>query len=225
MFISVDIISDTICPWCFIGKRRFERALEDRPDIEVEVRWRTFQLNPDMPAEGVDRAQYVESKFGSKAQAQAVYDKIRGAGKPEGIPFDFAEIPRTPNTIDSHRLIHWAGSAGAQDAVVERMFERYFTQGADIGDRNELIDIARHGGMDADLVADLFERDEDVELIRKEDEAARAMGVNAVPSFVFAKKYVVVGAQEPAAFTELFDHMVREAESEAGAEEVVSAET
>ena len=220
MYMNVDIISDTICPWCFVGKRRFERALAERPDIQVDVRWRTFQLNPDMPTEGIDRSEYVALKFGGEEQARAVYENIRGAGKLEGIPFDFAAIPRTPNTIDSHRLIRWAGSAGAQNAVVERLFARYFTQGADIGDREELVEVARYAGMDADLVADLFERGEDVDLVRKEDEAARVMGVNAVPCFVFAKKYVVFGAQEPDAFTELFDHMAREAEAEAASEAV-----
>ena len=220
MYLNVDIISDTICPWCFVGKRRFERALAGRPDIHVDVRWRTFQLNPDMPAEGVDRSEYVALKFGGEEQARAVYENIRGAGKLEGIPFDFAAIPRTPNTIDSHRLIRWAASAGVQDDVVERLFARYFTQGADIGDREELVEVARYAGMDADLVADLFERGEDVDLVRKEDEAARVMGVNAVPCFVFAKKYVVFGAQEPDAFTELFDHMAREAEAEAASEPV-----
>ena len=214
MFINVDIISDTICPWCFVGKRRFERALAERPDVQIETHWRTFQLNPDMPSDGMDRSDYITQKFGGKEQAQAVYDNIRGAGKLEDIAFDFSAIPRTPNTIDSHRLIRWAGSAGLQDAVVERLFERYFTQGADIGSRDELIDVARHAGMDVELVTDLFERGEDVELIRKEDEAARAMGVNAVPCFVFAKKHVVFGAQEPDAYIELFDHMAREAETE-----------
>lgn len=224
MFVNVDIISDTICPWCFIGKRRFERALAERPDVEVEVQWRTFQLNPDMPAGGMDRGDYLSHKFGGREQAQAVYANIRGAGTPEGISFDFDAIPRTPNTIDSHRLIRWAGSAGVQDAVVERLFERYFEQGGDIGDRDELIEVARHAGMDSNLVADLFERGEDVELVRKEDEAARAMGVNAVPCFVFAKKYVVFGAQEPDAFDELFDHMAREAESEAADPELAESE-
>ncbi len=224
MFMNVDIISDTICPWCFVGKRRFERALRERPDVQAEVRWRTFQLNPEMPAEGMDRSDYVNQKFGGEEQAHAVYGNIRGVGQVEGIPFDFSAIRRTPNTVDSHRLIRWAGSAGLQDAVVERLFERYFTQGADIGSQEELIDVARHVGMDADLVSDLFERGEDIELVRKEDEAARAMGVNAVPCFVFAKKYVVFGAQEADAFNELFDHMAREAQSEAGEFEAANSE-
>ena len=214
MYVNVDIVSDTICPWCFVGKRRFERALAERPDVEVDARWRTFQLNPDMPAEGMDRTEYAALKFGGEDRARAVYEDVRGAGGTEGIPFDFAAISRTPNTIDSHRLIRWAGAAGAQDAVVERLFERYFIQGGDIGDRKELVEIARYAGMDADLVADLLERGEDVDLVRKEDEAARTMGVNAVPCFVFAKKYVVFGAREPDAFMELFDHMTREAEAE-----------
>tara|TARA_Y100001960_G_scaffold316645_2_gene383879 strand:+ start:89 stop:766 length:678 start_codon:yes stop_codon:yes gene_type:complete len=216
MFMNVDIISDTICPWCFVGKRRFESALAERPDIQVEVHWRTFQLNPEMPSEGIDRREYVNQKFGNEEKAHTVYDNIRKVGEIEGIHFDFEAIPRTPNTINSHRLIRWAGSAGFQDAVVECLFERYFIQGADISSQKELIDVARQVGMDADLVSGLFKLGEDIELVRNEDKAARAMGVNAVPCFVFAKKYVVFGAQEPDAFKELFNHIAREAESEAG---------
>ncbi|MEQ8344636.1 MAG: DsbA family oxidoreductase [Sneathiellaceae bacterium] len=202
---TVDIISDTICPWCLIGKRRFERALAQRPDLEVQIDWRPFQLNPEMPREGLDRKSYLEAKFGGPERARQVYDQIRDAGAEEGIDFDFQRIPRTPNTIDSHRLIRWAASAGVQDMVVERLFQAYFEHGEDIGDRQVLLDIAEAAGMERGLVADLLEEDSDTDLIRKEDALARQMGVQGVPCFIIDRKYVVSGAQDPEIFLKAFD--------------------
>ncbi len=217
MELQIDVVSDTVCPWCLIGKRRFERALAARPDIEVTLNWRPFQLNPDMPRGGLDRKQYVERKFGGPDQAQAVYDNIRQAGLAEDIDFAFEAIQRTPNTVDSHRLIRWAGSAGCQDAVVEELFGRYFLAGADIGDHAVLAAIAEAAGMDAKLVSELLERGDDRDLVAQEDATARQMGVNAVPCFIVAQRYVVFGAQEPETFLQLFDLMAGE-DAEAAAE-------
>ena len=202
---TIDIISDTVCPWCLIGKRRFERALAQRPDLEVQVDWRPYQLNPDMPREGVDRETYLEAKFGGPERAQQIYDRIRDAGAEENIDFDFARIPKTPNTLDSHRLIRWAGSAGVQDLVVERLFQAYFENGEDIGDRQVLLAIAEEAGMDRGLVADLLEDEADTDLIRKEDTLARQMGVEGVPCFIIDRKYVVSGAQDPEVFLKAFE--------------------
>ncbi len=202
---TIDIISDTVCPWCLIGKRRFERALAQRPDLEVQVDWRPYQLNPDMPREGVDRKTYLEAKFGGPERAQQIYDRIRDAGAEENIDFDFARIPKTPNTLDSHRLIRWAGSAGVQDLVVERLFQAYFENGEDIGDRQVLLAIAEEAGMDRGLVADLLEDEADTDLIRKEDTLARQMGVEGVPCFIIDRKYVVSGAQDPEVFLKAFE--------------------
>ncbi|MAG98941.1 MAG: disulfide bond formation protein DsbA [Rhodospirillaceae bacterium] len=217
MELQIDVVSDTVCPWCLIGKRRFERALKARPEVKVTLNWRPFQLNPDMPEGGLERKEYVERKFGEPDQAQAVYENIRQAGLGEDIDFAFEAIQRTPNTIDSHRLIRWAGSAGCQDAVVEDLFGRYFLAGADIGDHAVLTDIAETAGMDAKLVAELLERSDDRDLVAREDAQARQMGVNAVPCFIVAQRYVVFGAQEPETFLQLFELLARE-DAEAAAE-------
>ncbi|MFC3225855.1 DsbA family oxidoreductase [Marinibaculum pumilum] len=202
---TIDIISDTVCPWCLIGKRRFERALAQRPDLDVQIDWRPYQLNPEMPREGVDRKAYLEAKFGGPERAQQIYDNIRDAGAEENIDFDFAAIPKTPNTLDSHRLIRWAASAGVQDLVVERLFQAYFENGEDIGDRQVLLGIAEEAGMDRGLVAELLEDEADTDLIRKEDALARQMGVEGVPCFIIDRKYVVSGAQDPEVFLKAFE--------------------
>ena len=132
--MQIDIISDTVCPWCFIGKRRLERALLARPELEVQIGWRPFQLNPDMPLEGMPRQEYLAKKFGGSGRAGKIYDTIRATGLEDGIAFDFGRIGRAPNTIASHRLIRWAATAGVQHQVVEMIFDRYFVRGEDIGD-------------------------------------------------------------------------------------------
>ena len=147
----VDIISDVVCPWCFVGKRRFERALAVRPEIDAKISWHAFQLNPDMPAEGMDRVTYLAEKFGSDERAEAIYADIAEAGKGENIAFAFDRIPRTPNTIDAHRVIRLAGIHGVQDGVVEAMFHGYFENGADISDNEQLAVLAAKGGLDVDL--------------------------------------------------------------------------
>ena len=216
--MQIDIISDTVCPWCYIGKRRLERALAQRDELEVEITWRPFQLNPDMPAGGLDREAYLNAKFGGAQRAQQIYAAIRQAGGGEGIDFAFDKIARTPNTIDSHRLLHWAGEAGLQDAVVEVLFQRYFEQGADIGDREVLVAIAVQGGMDGDEVRARFERGDDLDLVVAQDTNARQMGVAGVPYFIIDGKYAVSGAQDPSVFLQVLDLATRgDDEGEAGA--------
>ncbi len=218
--MKIDIISDTICPWCYIGKRRLERALAQRDELEVEITWRPFQLNPDMPAGGLDREAYLNAKFGGAQRAEQIYAAIREAGDGEGIDFAFDKIARTPNTIDSHRLLHWAGAAGLQDAVVEVLFQRYFEEGADIGDREVLVAIAVQGGMDGDEVRARFERGDDLELVAAQDTNARQRGVAGVPYFIIAGKYAVSGAQDPSVFLQVLDLAARGGdEGEAEAEE------
>ena len=138
----IDIVSDAVCPWCYVGKRRLEAALAARPELSVEIHWHAFQLNPGMPEEGMDRESYLTTKFGSAARAASIYNDIEQAGAQEGIAFAFDSIRRTPNTIKAHRLILLAGKHDIQDAVVELLFRHYFTQGADIGDTDRLVAIA-----------------------------------------------------------------------------------
>ncbi len=209
--MKIDIVSDTVCPWCFIGKRKLEAALAARPDLDVEVNWHPFQLHPDMPDCGADRKEFVARKFGSPERAKELYDNIKVAGQAVDIPFNFSKIERSPNTLDSHRLIRWANSAGCQDALVEILFRRFFIDGEDIGDHAVLIAAAEEAGMDKALVADLLEKGADRELVSEEDMRARKMGISGVPFFILNDKYAVSGAQDPAAFLAAFDKIAEEA--------------
>lgn len=199
--MHIDIISDTICPWCYIGKRQFERALglfyDQVDDCEIDVTWRPFQLDPSTPKEGVDRKTYLAKKFGSGPQVKAAYQRIVDMGTETGIPFAFEKIAKTPNTLDSHRLIRWAGSSGCQDAVVNALFKAYFEDGKDIGDIDVLTSIAAETGMDAELVNRLFHEGADLDLIGKDDMLAREMGIQGVPTFIVDSKFPIGGAQDP----------------------------
>jgi predicted DsbA family dithiol-disulfide isomerase len=195
--MQIDVISDTVCPWCFIGKRRLGRAMLLRPHIAFTVKWRPFQLDPTVPRDGMERAAYMSAKFGGDARIAEMDALIAAEGEKEGIAFDFAAIGRRPNTINSHRLVRWAESAGVQDDVVERLFIAYFENGEDIGDIRVLSDIADFCGMDGVEVARLLESDEDVALVEREDRLAREMGVTGVPAFIFGGRVAVSGAREP----------------------------
>jgi predicted DsbA family dithiol-disulfide isomerase len=217
--IQIDIVSDTVCPWCYIGKRRLERALTQRPDLAFQLGWRPFQLNPDMPREGMDREQYLNLKFGGSDRARRVYNSVRQAGSEEGIPFAFDAIRRQPNTVDSHRLIRWAANEGRQDAVVEGLFRVYFTQGADIGNPEVLAQVAQQCGLDGAEIARRLTEDVDVELVQREETVARRLGINGVPCFIIDRKYAVSGAQDPSVLLQVFDLAAR-----GGGEEPQAAE-
>ena len=221
--MQIDIVSDTVCPWCFIGKRRLERALALRPDMEFDIRWRAYRLDPTIPPEGVDRKQYMQAKFGNNPNRQAMQDALNQAGDGEGIAFAFDKIARSPNTIDSHRLIRWAASAGVQNEVVERLFEAYFEEGRDIGNADVLVEIASDAGMDSATVADLLEQGADREIIENEDAMAHRLGITGVPTFIFQNKYLVSGAVDPEALLEIIDKVTALAaesgESDEGKEE------
>jgi predicted DsbA family dithiol-disulfide isomerase len=213
--ITIDIVSDTVCPWCFIGKRRLERALAEKgAEPKVFIGWRPFQLNPEMPSEGMDRKDYLAAKFGGEQGAQRVYDNIRQAGESEGIEFNFSSVGRTPNTINSPRLIDRAGKDGKQDAVVEGLFQAYFLDGRDIGDIDVLVDVAVAGGLEGDVIRAYLESDEDVERIRGEDAMARRMGVQGVPCFILNRKYAISGAQDPQVFLQAIAQIEAEMENE-----------
>jgi predicted DsbA family dithiol-disulfide isomerase len=215
--MRVDIVSDTICPWCFIGKRRFERALTEHGVTGIEIGWRPFQLNPTMAPEGMERAAYLKAKFGDANRISGVYDRVREAGEGEGIAFAFDRIRRTPNTVDSHRLIRWGAGAGRQDQVVEALFRRYFLDGGDIGDRGILAEVAAEAGLDQADIRRRLESDADRDAVLAEDNMAREMGVDGVPCFIFERKFAVVGAQEPEVFAQVFARLAGEAEAEAEA--------
>jgi len=216
--VQLDVISDTICPWCYIGKRRLEKALALRPDVEVDVRWRPYQLDATIPSGGVDRKEYLEKKFGGPERAAEIYQRIRDAGAEEDIPFAFEAIRRTPNTINSHRLIRWAATADCQDAVVERLFRLYFLEGGDIESPDALIGVARETGMDADLVSELIAGDADVDLVEREIRTAQKIGVTGVPCFIFANSFGVMGAQTGDVLADAIDKALAEAAQPEGAD-------
>jgi len=211
--VKLDILSDPVCPWCYIGKAQLDRALEAEPDHPFRVEWHPFQLNPDMPAAGMDRRAYLEAKFGGKEQAVKVYATIAEHARAAGVQIDFAAIERTPNTLDAHRMIHWAGIEGRQTAMVSALFRAYFREGRDIGEAEVLADLADEIGMDASVVLRLLASDADREDIVKRDKAAREMGVTGVPTFIVAGKHAVPGAQ-PAELWRKVIAEIREAPSE-----------
>ncbi len=193
--VKLDIISDPICPWCYIGKTLLDQALKERPDHPFTIEWHPFQLNPDMPPEGMDRRAYLERKFGGREGAVRAYAPVLERAEELGLDIDFAAIGRTPNTLDAHRLIHWAGIEGRQDPVAMALFRAYFNEGRDIGDKDVLADIADSAGLDAAVVRKLLDTDIDRDVIREKDEGFRQMGITAVPSFIVAGKHAVPGAQ------------------------------
>ena len=195
--ITLDIFSDPVCPWCYIGKANLDRALEAIGDHPFRVEWHPFQLNPDLPREGADRRAYLEAKFGGKANAARAYAQVMQAGEQAGVEINIERIERQPNTLDAHRLIHWAGLEGRQNAVVNGLFRAYFRDGRDIGDAAVLADIGAAAGMDRAMVARLLASDADRDDLAARDADARAKGVRAVPTFLIARQYVVSGAQPP----------------------------
>ncbi len=195
--VKLDILSDPICPWCYIGKAHLERALAEVPDHPFEIEWHPFMLNPDMPPQGMDRKEYLELKFGGREGAVRAYAPVVEAAEAAGLNIDFAAIPRTPSTVDAHRLIHWAGIEGRQPAVVAALFTAYFNEGRDIGETDVLADIADGAGLDAAMVRQLLQGDADREEIRERDRWARSHGVSGVPTFVVGQRHAVPGAQPP----------------------------
>ena len=208
--ISIDVVSDTICPWCYIGKRRLERALAGFERDDVRVRWRPFQLNPGLPGEGMDRGEYLAAKFGGPGPARQVYERIREAGWEEGIDFAFERMPRTPNTFRSHRIVHYAKREGLQDVAVEALFQAAFVDGRDIGDLETLLDIGAECEIDPVALSEYLASTEDVDALRADEERSRRMGVTGVPFFVVDERYGVAGAQDPAILRQVIEKVVEE---------------
>jgi predicted DsbA family dithiol-disulfide isomerase len=205
--LTLDILSDPICPWCLIGLTRLTRALERRPDHGFAPSWHPFMLNPDMPPEGMDRRAYLEAKFGGREGAMRAYAPVVEALEEEGLGVDLAAIARTPSTLDAHRLIHWAGLEGRQTPVARALFDAYFREARDIGDAAELRRIGEANGMDGAMIARLLDGPADREEIRARDAHARARGVTGVPTFVIGGQTVVVGAQPAATWEAIIDEL------------------
>ncbi len=203
--MNIDVIFDTVCPWCYIGKKRLEQALSLRPDLEVSLTWRPFLLNPEMPPEGIDRTAYLVKKFGSETRVRRIYGAIGDAGQSVAIEFAFDRIERTPNSVESHRLVKFAGRHGRTDAIVEALFVNYFVQGHDIGDRDVLVRIAEQQGLDGANARQHLESRSDADDVIQENAQAHRLGVNGVPSFVFEGPMVISGAQEPQVLARMLD--------------------
>jgi predicted DsbA family dithiol-disulfide isomerase len=203
--MQIDIVSDVICPWCFIGKRRLERALRVRPDLSATLSWRAFQLNPDMPSEGISRELYLSAKFANMRAAERHYATVSAAGRGEGIDFAFERIRRTPNTLRAHRLIRLAANEGCADQVVEALFRAYFVEGLDIGDIDTLAATAARAGLDEGVAHRYLAGEAGINEVRAEEHRARRLGIHAVPCFVLDRGYAISGAQQPEMFLPLFD--------------------
>jgi len=214
--ITLDIFSDPVCPWCYIGKTHLDRALEAAPDHPFQVEWHPFQLNPGMPAEGVDRAEYLEAKFGGKAKAVEIYARVEAAAHEAGLEIDFSRIKRMPNTLNAHRLIHWAGLEGRQTAIVAALFRAYWREGRDIGATDTLIDIAAKAGMNPEVTRRLLATDADSEALRARDLHARQRGVTGVPCFIIGNQYVVSGAQPPEVWANVISELRSHAQNQTG---------
>ena len=214
--ISIDLFSDPICPWCFIGKRRIEAALATRPEVSVEINWHSFQLNPMMPREGKERHEYIELKFGRPGNAKRFYDNIAAVGEQVGIAFAFSNIQRTPNTLTAHRLIRYAKTfcTTTQAQVVEHLFNGYFLDGDDISDVGTLVKIGVHADIPEDDLRDYLESDDDLDAVKSEDLQARQLGIQGVPFYILDGQYAISGAQEPEAFHPLFDMLVAQRHGE-----------
>ena len=210
--VKLDIISDPICPWSYIGKTLLDQALAERPDHGFEIAWHPFQLNPEMPAAGMDRREYLEHKFGGKEGAMRAYAPVVERAEAVGLKIDFAGIKRTPNTLDAHRLIHWAGIEDVQNDMAMALFRAYFEEGRDIGDHEVLADLADSLSMDGAMILRLLQSEADREDIANRDKQFRAMGITGVPTFIVAGQHAVPGCQPADLWIKVIDELGTQAE-------------
>lgn len=210
--LTIDVVSDVVCPWCFIGKRRLEEAVALRPDLPVEVRFHPYFLNPWVPREGISRTEYLTTKFGSPERYNANVPRIAAAAASEGLVYAPDKIQRQPNTVDCHRLIRWAETIGAAPRMKQRLMDLYFTEGADLSDREVLVRAAADCGLDADRMREQLASDLDVEAVTRAAESAKEAGIDGVPCFIFGGVLAVSGAQSPDYLAAAMDRAVQERE-------------
>lgn len=207
--VVVDVVSDFVCPWCFVGQKRLGSAVDALPDIDVDIRWRPYQLDSTIPPGGKDRRQYMIDKFGSEERIRQIHQRLERLGADEGINFAFDAMRVTPNTLDAHRVIRWAASAGSkvQNRLVRRLFQLNFEEGADLGNREVLAAAAGEAGMDAAVVETLLPTEADADAVRAEIATASRMGISGVPCFLLEGKYAVMGAQDVDALANALRHV------------------
>jgi predicted DsbA family dithiol-disulfide isomerase len=195
--VHIDVVSDVVCPWCYIGKRRLEAAIALNPDVNVTINWRAYFLNDWIPREGIDRNTYLETKFGSVERYAVIAERVVAAAAMEGLVYAPEKVSRQPNTLDCHRLILWARSATDPGRMKQRLMELYFAEGGDLSDPKVLIQAAVDCGMDGDLVRRLLASDADVDRIESDATNAKEAGIDGVPCFIFGSSVIVTGAQSP----------------------------
>ncbi len=205
MATKLDIFSDPVCPWCYIGKARLERALEQRPDHPFVIEWHPYMLNPTLPREGMDRREYLQARFGSPEEVVRLHLPVQQACDEIGLPLALDKMTRMPSTLDAHRLVHWAGLEGRQHAVVSALFRANWAEGRDIGDPATLARIAGEAGLDSAMIARLLASDADVDEIRARDAEIRERGLRGVPGFLIGRRYVLNGAQPVETWLDLID--------------------
>jgi predicted DsbA family dithiol-disulfide isomerase len=212
--IKLDIFSDPVCPWCYLGKANLDRALEQNPNHPFQIEWHPFQLNPDMAPGGVDKHAYLLERFGSQSQLDAIHQRFRDIAKANGVKMDSDTPKRIPNTLNAHRIIHWAGLEGRQTFAVAALMRAYWVEGRDIGNVAVLADIAAGAGMDRAVAERLLASEADLDAIKSREAHARQRGVSAVPTFLIANKYVVSGAQPPEMWGKAIAEMTAQAQPE-----------
>ncbi|HEY5217928.1 MAG TPA: DsbA family oxidoreductase [Pseudolabrys sp.] len=211
--VRIDVVSDVVCPWCFIGKRRLEKALALKPHIAVEVRWRPYFLNDWIPREGISREQYLTTKFGSPERYQGIAQRVTAAAAAEGLVYAADKVTRQPNTLDCHRLIRWAEGIGKAAEMKQRLMDLYFTEGADLTNQAVLVQAAADVGLDPEDIRAALASDQDVALIEQEVLSAKEAGIEGVPCFIFGGKFAVSGAQEPEYLAEAIERLAQAGEA------------
>jgi len=214
--LRIDVVSDVVCPWCFIGKRRLEKALQLAPDVPVEVHWHPYFLNDWIPPEGISRTDYLTTKFGSPERYQEIAQRVAAAAAEEGLTYALDSISRQPNTTDAHRLIRWAGGIGKAPEMKQKLMELYFTEGADLTNKAVLAQAAADIGLDPEDVRDALASDTDVEAVTREAASAKEAGIEGVPCFIFGGKYAVSGAQAPEYLAQMIERVAQEGGAAAG---------
>jgi predicted DsbA family dithiol-disulfide isomerase len=203
--LFIDVVSDVVCPWCYIGKRQLDMAIAQRPDCQIDVRWRPFQLDATIPDEGVDRKAYYAQKFPNVENRRQRMNQVQAAGAAVGLDLAFDKIERTPNTLNAHRLLHWASGQGVQSEVKEDLFQAYFSQGRDLTNVQTLIDIGARHGLSPDLLGSLFASESDCDVVRAQISQAQHIGVTGVPVFIFHGQFALTGAQPVEALVDAID--------------------
>jgi predicted DsbA family dithiol-disulfide isomerase len=206
--LTIDVVSDVVCPWCFIGKRRLAAALRLRPEVPVIVNWRPYQLDATIPPEGMARADYMQRKFGSAEKVAEIHARITAVGAAEGIAFAFDRITRSPNTLDAHRLVRWAHGLDKQDQVVEALFRGFFIDGRDLCDRTTLIAIGTECGVDGAMLREFYDTEADIETVQEEIAMAGRLGIRGVPFFIFGGTHAVSGAESPETLANALDQAI-----------------